>query len=105
MNELMIETKRLVLRRFHEQDLKALYHLLKDEQVNTFLPLYPVKNREETLVFYQKHIVYNKCPHLGCSLIFNEFEKTWDCPCHGSKFDIDGNCLRGPSKYNISYKK
>lgn len=53
----------------------------------------------------KKHIVYNKCPHLGCSLIFNEFEKTWDCPCHGSKFDIDGKCLRGPSKYNISYKK
>lgn len=53
----------------------------------------------------EKHTVYNKCPHLGCSLIFNEFEKTWDCPCHGSKFDIDGNCLRGPSKYNISYKK
>ena len=56
MNELIIETKRLFLRRFHEQDLKALYHLLKDEQVNTFLPWYPVKNIEETLAFYQKHI-------------------------------------------------
>ena len=57
MNELIIETKRLILRRFHEQDLKALYHLLKDEQVNTFLPWYPVKNIEETFRFYQKHIV------------------------------------------------
>ena len=36
MNELIIETKRLILRRFHEQDLKALYHLLKDEQVNYY---------------------------------------------------------------------
>ena len=52
-----------------------------------------------------EHIVYNKCPHLGCSLIFNEVEKTWDCPCHSSRFDIDGNCIKGPSTYDISYKK
>lgn len=53
----------------------------------------------------KKHIVYNKCPHLGCSLIFNEKEQTWDCPCHTSRFDIDGKCLKGPSKYDISYKQ
>ena len=52
-----------------------------------------------------KHIVHNKCPHLGCSLIFNEVEKTWDCPCHSSRFDIDGKCIKGPSNYDISYKK
>jgi len=52
-----------------------------------------------------EHIVYNKCPHLKCSLIFNEVELTWDCPCHSSRFDIDGNCIKGPSKYNISYKE
>jgi len=51
-----------------------------------------------------KHIIYNKCPHLGCSLIFNEIEKTWDCPCHSSRFDLDGNCIKGPSTYDISYK-
>ncbi len=50
------------------------------------------------------HIIYNKCPHMGCSLVFNEVEKTWDCPCHASRFDIDGKCIKGPSKYNISYK-
>lgn len=54
---------------------------------------------------HKKHIVYNLCPHLKCSLIFNEQEKTWDCPCHGSRFDIDGNCIEGPSNYNITYKK
>ena len=51
-----------------------------------------------------KHTVYNKCPHLGCSLIFNETEKTWDCPCHSSRFDIDGKCIKGPSNYDITYK-
>jgi len=52
----------------------------------------------------KEHIVYNKCPHLKCSLIFNEVEKTWDCPCHASRFDIDGNVIEGPSCYNISFK-
>ncbi len=53
----------------------------------------------------ERHIVYNKCPHMGCSLIFNEVEKTWDCPCHASRFDIDGNCIKGPSCYSITYRK
>lgn len=52
----------------------------------------------------QEHIVYNLCPHLKCGLIFNEVERTWDCPCHGSRFDIDGKCIEGPSNYNITYK-
>lgn len=53
----------------------------------------------------KEHIVYNLCPHLKCSLIFNEVERTWDCPCHGSRFTIDGKCIIGPSNYNISYKE
>lgn len=53
----------------------------------------------------KEHIIHNKCPHLGCSLIFNEQEKTWDCPCHSSRFDIDGICIKGPSTYDIKYKK
>lgn len=52
-----------------------------------------------------EHKVLNKCPHMGCGLIFNEEEKTWDCPCHSSKFDIDGNCIKGPSKKNIKIDK
>jgi len=51
------------------------------------------------------HIIHNKCPHLGCSLIFNEVEKTWDCPCHSSRFDMDGKCIKGPSAYDITYKR
>ena len=50
-----------------------------------------------------KHMVYIKCPHLKCNLVFNNVDKTWDCPCHGSRFDIDGNILFGPSVYNIKY--
>ena len=52
-----------------------------------------------------EHIVYNLCPHMKCSLIFNEIEKTWDCPCHGSRFDIDGKSIEGPSNYDITYSE
>ena len=41
------------------------------------------------------------CSHLKCALSFNEAEKTWDCPCHGSRFDIKGNILEGPAVLQI----
>ena len=53
----------------------------------------------------KEHIVFSNCPHMGCTLIFNEYEKTWDCPCHASRFDLDGKCVKGPSSYDISYKE
>lgn len=48
-----------------------------------------------------EHKIRNLCPHMKCSFIFNEYDKTWDCPCHGSRFDIDGHLLEGPSVYPI----
>lgn len=53
----------------------------------------------------EEHIVYNKCPHMGCNLAFNNISKTWDCPCHSSRFDIDGNIIFGPSHYSIKVEK
>ena len=38
-----------------------------------------------------------RCKHLGCKLKWNELDKTYECPCHGSKYDIDGKLLEGPS--------
>ncbi len=37
------------------------------------------------------------CTHIGCQLHFNSFEHTWDCPCHGSIFDVDGQPLNAPA--------
>lgn len=46
-------TQRLILREFTQQDIQALYFILKDEEVNTFLPWFPVKSLEETQSFFE----------------------------------------------------
>ena len=54
-----IETDRLILRNFTEKDLDALFAILSDKEVNTFLPMFPLKNMEEAreyLLYIEKHI-------------------------------------------------
>ena len=78
------------------------------ENINGYCKGFIKKNK---MVYYNKeyaiyidskmHKVKRKCPHLKCNLIFNEKELTWDCPCHGSKFNLDGKVINGPSKYDI----
>ena len=48
-----------------------------------------------------EHRVKLICPHMKCLLVFNKEELTWDCPCHGSRFDIDGNIISIPSVKKI----
>lgn len=47
------------------------------------------------------HTVNTRCPHLGCRLAFNPAEQSWDCPCHGSRFDYTGRLLDGPAMQDL----
>lgn len=45
--------------------------------------------------------VTTRCPHLGCQLEWNEDELSWDCPCHGSRFDYKGNLIDNPATRSL----
>ncbi|MBQ6936303.1 MAG: FAD-dependent oxidoreductase [Clostridia bacterium] len=45
-----------------------------------------------------------RCPHLGCALKWNNAEKSWECPCHGSRFNEDGNLLDNPATADLKIK-
>lgn len=47
------------------------------------------------------YLVTPKCPHMGCQLEWNPEERTWDCPCHGSRFDFRGKLLDGPAQTDL----
>lgn len=55
-----------------------------------------VKDKGKVSVFAQN------CTHLGCSVTFNKDAKLLDCPCHGSRFHLDGTVQHGPAAYPLS---
>jgi glycine/D-amino acid oxidase-like deaminating enzyme/nitrite reductase/ring-hydroxylating ferredoxin subunit len=51
------------------------------------------------------HVRSAVCPHLGCIVAWNSAEKSWDCPCHGSRFDPYGRVLDGPANTDLPEEK
>ena len=47
------------------------------------------------------HLKGPRCPHMGCELVWNPDEHSWDCPCHGSRFEEDGKLRDNPAKRSI----
>lgn len=117
----LIEGKENELRELFDPTRLSLYLNVKFFQENTHTMKALLESKLQTMKFeipsmnegisvmIQKHPygIYNDgnyhivdliCPHLGCTLQFNEVAKSWDCPCHGSSFDIKGMPLKGPAR-------
>ncbi|WP_078593420.1 FAD-dependent oxidoreductase [Evansella clarkii] len=47
------------------------------------------------------HVVDTTCKHMGCEVEWNNGERTWDCPCHGSRYTYDGEVIEGPAEYPL----
>jgi Rieske Fe-S protein len=53
----------------------------------------------------QIYIVNPTCTHMGCTVSWNGAERSWDCPCHGSRFDPSGLVLNGPAARDLERKE
>ncbi|OPB92564.1 FAD-dependent oxidoreductase [Elizabethkingia occulta] len=65
-----------------------------------------VKYEGESYAVYKEktgelHILKSTCPHAHCEVRWNAAELSWDCPCHGSRFGINGRFLTGPAAKNL----
>ena len=80
----------------------------KIDNINEIKEKLPIKQGKIFLIHGKKVGVYRDtddiiyqvkpvCSHLGCELSFNNLSKTWDCPCHGSRFNYKGECISSPS--------
>lgn len=66
-----------------------------------------VRHRGRPLAVYRDeegelHATSAVCPHMYCIVSWNDAEETWDCPCHGSRFDRDGNMRYGPATADLA---
>ena len=65
-----------------------------------------VKFNHETMALYKDgtgtlHAVNPTCTHMKCAVAWNAAEKSWDCPCHGARYSVEGEVLNGPADANL----
>lgn len=95
---------------FLKENTDAAYHFIADRlTTNEIETAHSIKAGEGLVVDYQKqkmalykdengHItaLNPRCTHAGCIVNFNSAEKSWDCPCHGGRYDLQGRVITGP---------
>lgn len=47
------------------------------------------------------HAVHPTCTHMGCTVVWNSAEQTWDCPCHGARYSMEGKVVNGPADKDL----
>lgn len=108
--------------RFTFQESDSALHLIKEDFVNVLkkwfyknhVELSSIKNGEAGIVKLEGkkcgayrnesgklYLVSAECTHLKCMVHWNNDEKSWDCPCHGSRFNYDGKVINGPANSNL----
>jgi len=65
-----------------------------------------VKIEEHTVAIYKDeehklHTINPTCTHLKCQVTWNNVEQSWDCPCHGARYDTEGRVLTGPADIDL----
>jgi Rieske Fe-S protein len=68
-----------------------------------------VRENEKLAIYKDKtgkvHRYSSVCTHLGCNVVWNDLEKSFDCPCHGSRFSgLTGNVINGPANAPLENK-
>lgn len=98
-----------------KENADAVFHLITDKfTAEKIESLSEIKNDEGKTVFYEGktmsvyrdtegklHVVSSACTHMGGNVDWNNTEKSWDCPCHGARFDMDGKVLNGPATADL----
>lgn len=98
-----------------KENADAVFHLIADQfTAETIQSLEQIKNGEgKTVSFEGKTMsvyrdesgklfaVKSACTHMGGIVRWNDTEKSWDCPCHGARFDVEGKVLNGPATLDL----
>ena len=101
-----------------EENMQAGYRMVRDRVVNRGTrPIEELEPGEGDIVSHQGEkvagfrddegnltAVSTRCTHLGCQVNWNAAERSWDCPCHGSRFGTDGRVLQGPAVHRLELK-
>jgi glycine/D-amino acid oxidase-like deaminating enzyme/nitrite reductase/ring-hydroxylating ferredoxin subunit len=100
---------------FVKEAVDVVGHFIKDpftkEKIHSLAELAPgeakiVKYEGDSIALYKDengevHAVSPACSHIKCQVGWNSAEKSWDCPCHGSRYNFDGELLTGPARKDL----
>lgn len=103
--EIFSPKRGFIIHKFLEDGFQNGKSFVKGMILSNFEKDFKIENINNTYYYVSKKNsnikVKMNCPHMKCPLLFNESENTWDCPCHGSRFTLEGKLITGPSHKDI----